>query len=318
MRYETILERLTSYKIPGDWPPTIFLLPEPVMKDIYTCVVENKLLHCIELGTGHGATSCVIAAALEELEEGGHLITIDKTLHLPVNANVLKEHTGIGDNLEFIVNPLGYNWYLADLIEQRTSDGVCEPLFDFCLIDGAHEFEPDALAFTLVACLLKPGGWVVLDDVNFSLRTLPFWQKTHGHLSDRELDTCQIGMVYDYIVKQHPDFTDFHITEGGRVGWTRKKPQDAQSQLAEKDLALEFLQSQLAEKEAQLTEITGTFGWRLLNIYGRFIKYPFLLPIYRLLGLTRAESKKTRSKHSPETELENPEPLLSDKCRAVK
>lgn len=40
----------------------------------------------------------------------------------------------------------------------------------------------------------------------------------------------------------------------------------------------------LAEKEAQLERITSSFGWRLLNFYGR-IKYRYLLPVYRLLRL---------------------------------
>jgi len=231
MKYDTILERLNSYIVPGDWPPSIFLLPENAMRDIYDCIVGNRLRHCIELGTGHGATSCVMAAALEEVGDG-RIVTIDKTLHLPVNANVLKDHTGIGDNLEFVVEPLGYNWYMADLIAKQTLNGVCEPIFDFCLLDGAHEFEPDALAFFLVSKILKPGGWVVLDDINFSLRSMSFWRETHGHLSDRELDSCQIGIVYDYAVKQHPDFADFRITENGRVGWARKT----------------FLESQVTEK----------------------------------------------------------------------
>jgi glycosyltransferase involved in cell wall biosynthesis len=144
-------------------------------------------------------------------------------LHQPVNANVLKEHTGIGDTIEFVVEPLGYNWYLADLIAKQTVDDICQPIFDFCLIDGAHEFEPDALAFFLVSKLLKPGGWVVLDDLNFALRSMSFWRETHGHLSDRELDAFQIGMVFDLAVRQHPHFTDFRVSENGRVGWARKK-----------------------------------------------------------------------------------------------
>lgn len=222
MKYETILESLKSYEVPGNWPASIFLLPEGAMRDIYDCIVENKLQNCVELGTGHGATSCVMAAAIDEIGQG-RVITIDKALHLPTNANVLKEHTGIGDQLEFVLEPLGYNWYLADLIAKQTVDDVCEPIFDFCLLDGAHEFEPDALACFLVAKLLKPGGWLVLDDLNFALRSMSSWKVSHGHLSDRELDVCQMGMVYEHVVKQHPDFSEFKITEDGRLGWARKK-----------------------------------------------------------------------------------------------
>ena len=248
MKFDSILASLKSYIIPGDWPPTIFLLPEGAMRDIYDCVVENRFSQCIELGTGHGATSCVIAAALEELGNG-RIVTIDKTLHQPVNANVLKEHTGIGDTIEFVVEPLGYNWYMADLIAKQTVDGVCEPIFDLCLIDGAHEFEPDALAFFLVSKLLKPGGWVVLDDLNFALRSMSFWRETHGHLSERELDAFQIGMVFDLAVRQHPGFTDFRVSENGRVGWARKKSPKSNAEEQQRNI---FLSAQINSRRPSL------------------------------------------------------------------
>lgn len=62
-----------------------------------------------------------------------------------------------------------------------------------------------------------------MDDVNRNLRMLPYWRETHGHCSDRELDAFQIKMVYDLIVRQHPDFYDFRLIHGGRIGWARKK-----------------------------------------------------------------------------------------------
>jgi hypothetical protein len=35
-------------------------------------------------------------------------------------------------------------------------------------------------------------------------------------------------MVFDLLVRQHPDFTDFKITHNGRIGWARKKSIDKQ------------------------------------------------------------------------------------------
>jgi GT2 family glycosyltransferase/glycosyltransferase involved in cell wall biosynthesis len=56
------------------------------------------------------------------------------------------------------------------------------------------------------------------------------------------------------------------------------------AQVTERDRAIRTLSAQVNYKEAQLTNITGTLGWRLLRIYGRRIKYPYLLPLYRLYG----------------------------------
>jgi GT2 family glycosyltransferase/glycosyltransferase involved in cell wall biosynthesis len=56
------------------------------------------------------------------------------------------------------------------------------------------------------------------------------------------------------------------------------------AQLAEKERETQALAAKVADKEARLREITSTMGWRLLSAYGRRIKYPYLLPLYRLYG----------------------------------
>jgi hypothetical protein len=64
---------------------------------------------------------------------------------------------------------------------------------------------------------------------------------------------------------------------------------------ASRGQALRTLSSQLAEKVAEIDRITNTLGWRLLRWYGK-IKYPYLLPIYRLLGLMSRMKKPVRIK----------------------
>ena len=54
------------------------------MGGIYECIVSNRLRTCLELGSGFGATSCVMGAAAAET--GGRVVTIDISLHQPVNA----------------------------------------------------------------------------------------------------------------------------------------------------------------------------------------------------------------------------------------
>jgi predicted O-methyltransferase YrrM len=220
MKYSDVLEALRSYVVPGGRPPSVFLFPEKGMHDLYDCVVSNKLQNCLELGSGFGATSCVLAAAAAEV--GGTVTTVDLFFNTFVNANMLKAHCGIGNQLETVAEPLGYNWWLADLISKQTTDETCKPIFDLCFLDGAHEWEPDALAACLASKLLKPGGWFVLDDLNFNLRSIPNWKESHGHLSDRELDTFQIAMVWNLIVRQDPSLIVVNVTEGGRIGWARK------------------------------------------------------------------------------------------------
>jgi len=74
------------------------------------------------------------------------------------------------------------------------------------------------------------------------------------------------------------------------------------AQAAARDSMLESLKDQMtdqenlsltmmAEKDAELTRITSSLGWRLLKQYGR-VKYAYLLPIYRFLGLMPKKNKK--------------------------
>ncbi len=56
------------------------------------------------------------------------------------------------------------------------------------------------------------------------------------------------------------------------------------SRALEQEQNLQRLSARISDQKDQLTRINNSLGWRLLSIYGRRIKYPFLLPLYRLYG----------------------------------
>lgn len=262
MTFETILERLKNYRDPSG-QPLLFIIPDATMAEIYQCIVDNRLHACLELGTGYGTTSCIMTAAVEQIG-GGRVTTVDHFLHQPTNVHVLKAHTGMERNPEFVLEKLGYNWYLADLIASRTVEGVCEPLFDFCFLDGAHEWVPDSLAVFLVAKLLKPGGWIVLDDVNFKLRgCYQGWEKDFGHKADRELDTCQVGMVHDLVLRQHPDFCDIRLNEG-RIAWARKSTHTGtRLDFEELETHLGQIKAELQRSQDRISSMESSKFWRM-------------------------------------------------------
>jgi glycosyltransferase involved in cell wall biosynthesis len=49
-----------------------------------------------------------------------------------------------------------------------------------------------------------------------------------------------------------------------------------------------LISARLREQERELQTIRKSLGWRLLDWYGRTIKYPYLLPVYNLLGIDRS------------------------------
>ena len=120
-----------------------------------------------------------------------------------------------------------YDWYLKELIEEQSDNhGNCEPIFDFCYLDGAHNWTIDGLAVFLVEKLLKPGGWLLLDDLEWSYASSPSGAAGPFPLSEGERRQPHMRAVFDLIVRQHPSFTQFKIQDGN-WGWAGKIP-DAQ------------------------------------------------------------------------------------------
>ena len=159
----------------------------------------------------------MIAAALEEIG-GGTITTVDHGPDREHNISELAQVTGMQRFVRAIVYPAGHNWTLMSILREQTTAGRCEPCVDFCYLDGAHEWVTDALAALLAVRLLRPGGWLMMDDLNFKLRgSQPGWEKDHGNKTNEELDTPQIGMVFDLLVKTHPDLERFALTNTGHI-----------------------------------------------------------------------------------------------------
>jgi predicted O-methyltransferase YrrM len=120
---EATLDQLRAFPIPAGWDGELFLLPDVCIRILCDHIRRYKIRSVLELGTGFGTTSCVIAACLEELG-GGKLITVDRHLHQPINVAKLMDHCGIDrDAVEVVVQPSGYNWVLADALESGLFPG---------------------------------------------------------------------------------------------------------------------------------------------------------------------------------------------------
>ena len=200
----------------------LVLLSQETLREIYNCIVATRATDCVELGTGFGATTCVMAAAIEEIG-GGTVTTVDQIVRKPEGVEQLAQLTGLSRHIQAVQHGAGYNWFLMRILRDRTKQGQCEPRFDFCYLDGAHEWEPDALAVLVMAKLLRPGAWMAIDDLNFKLRGChKGWEATYGHRSDEELDTMQVGTVFDLLVKTHPSLEHIMLSNSGHMGWARK------------------------------------------------------------------------------------------------
>jgi predicted O-methyltransferase YrrM len=81
--------------------------------------------------------------------------------------------------------------------------------FDFCYLDAGHSWDTTGFAFFLVARLLKPGGWIIFDDLNWSYARSPKLKDSAAvaAMAEDERTTPQVRRVFELLVKTDPDFT---------------------------------------------------------------------------------------------------------------
>jgi predicted O-methyltransferase YrrM len=182
----------------------------------------------LDLGTGHGVSAAYMAAALEANGEG-RVTTVDAggTAFDPSPEEVL-ERAGLGHRVTVVRAHSSYNWFLKERIEERSdAAGNCDPAYDFCYLDGAKNMNVDGLAVVLVERLLRPGGCLLMDDLDWT------YVKNHwlepagdgrplGPLSEDERKQPHLRAIFDLVVRTHPSFTRC-VVEDEWYGWAYKE-----------------------------------------------------------------------------------------------
>lgn len=185
---------------------------------LYDLIIENGISDILELGIAHGTATCYMAAALSA--RGGGKITAVDLKAVKNSFNPSAEHQvdtfGFSDFVEVHRMKTGYTWFLHDEIQRATKDGICVPRYDLCIIDGPKNWTIDGAAFFMADKLLRDGGWLIFDDYSWTYANADTRRDstdgiTHRSLSDAELKTPQIKSVFDLLVKQHPDYSEFSI-----------------------------------------------------------------------------------------------------------
>lgn len=173
----------------------------------------------LELGTAHGASAAYMAAAVAA-NGGGRVVTVDRYRFEGPAPEETLARAGLGDVVELVRIPhSSYVWWLKEEVERGALDA-----FDFCYLDGQHDFTVDGMAVLLVERVLRAGGWLLLDDLDWTYEagTVPGAER----LSDAERRAPQVRAVFDLVVREHPSFTDTR-EEDGTWGWARKQPGSA-------------------------------------------------------------------------------------------
>jgi predicted O-methyltransferase YrrM len=196
---------------------------------VYDHIRATRPQQALELGTAHGVSAAYIAAAMEANGEG-HLTTVDHrgAAYDPAPEVVLR-NAGLDHRVTIVRDHSSYNWFLKQQIEQASDDaGNCVPRYDFCYLDGSKNWNLDGLAVVLIEKLLRPDGWLLMDDLEWTYDSNPWIipeanGRPLGPMSDSERSEPHLLAVFELIVKQHPSFTHF-VREDAWYGWAQKRP----------------------------------------------------------------------------------------------
>jgi predicted O-methyltransferase YrrM len=185
---------------------------------LYNFVLEHRLTRCLEMGFAHGVATVWIAAALQELG-GGKIISIDNgsAHNRKPSAAELVSKAGLEQYVELHYDESSYNWHIHNNYEKYVSDK-----FDLIFLDGAHNWEVDALAFFLGDRILKQDGWFLFDDIYWAyadsaaLKDLD-WVKA---MSPLMRETQQVRSIWEKLVLTDPNYGNF--LDDGMRGWAQK------------------------------------------------------------------------------------------------
>ena len=233
----------------------------PNAKMLYDFIVRHRLRSVLELGFAHGVSSCFVAAALDEVARRSNsadlagsppprLTTVDLVANKHRDPSIEKLLDGLGLQRYVVVHrrQTGYHWFLHDEIKEQSAGlNRCRPKYDLVIHDCSKDWTQLSSGFFLTDKLLKPGGWIVWDDVRWTYAGADRRRsETHGiphrSMSDAERETPHVKEVVELLAMQQPNYRDFRLVEDG-LGWAWAQKARSADANAEDCKRIEFARS---------------------------------------------------------------------------
>lgn len=160
-------------------------------------ILEHNLTSLLELGFYQGKSTAYLAAILEDRGGPGQITTIDRrkaTLPTPYIHDILGA-LALSHRATVIVEERSFTMALLAMLEANP-----RPQFDLCYFDGAHNWDGTGFAFLLVDKLLRPGGWAVFDDLDWTMDNSPAGEQAYAQHPERERKMKQVRKVWEILV----------------------------------------------------------------------------------------------------------------------
>ena len=168
-----------------------------------------------EVGIGVGATTVELVRNLDGRGE----------LHLFDHESLVQELIGelealpVSDGVRLVGHGNGwrrnesYAWVLATMARDLEQAGRPVEIFDFVYLDGAHAFHHDAPACAVLKRMIKPGGYLVLDDMKWTFNGSPTMNperrpELRESYTDEQLSVPHVGLIVDVLLRTDEEFEE--------------------------------------------------------------------------------------------------------------
>lgn len=99
-----------------------------------------------------------------------------------------------------------YAWQLAIMHQQLREQHAHITIFDFIYFDGAHAFHHDAPACAAAKEMIRPGGYIVFDDMHWTFNKSPTMNPSKNpeirkHYSPEQLSRSHVELVVDLLMR---------------------------------------------------------------------------------------------------------------------
>lgn len=180
--------------------------PLPYMTEDRALKIRELVHECdgrdlLELGFYHGKSSAYFGAILEDRGGAGKLVTIDveRARELDPNIHGLTGKLGLTHRIDARFAKRSYTWEMARMLKDGKG-----PRFDFCYFDGGHTWDLTGFGLLLVDMLLRPGGIVVIDDLNWtiarSMKTNAAAAKSYRSYDEDEKNERGVRLAWNTII----------------------------------------------------------------------------------------------------------------------
>ncbi|ORE97480.1 class I SAM-dependent methyltransferase [Aurantimonas sp. 22II-16-19i] len=162
-----------------------------------------------EVGIGIGATSVALCRALDHR---GSLWLFD------FDNRVNELHADLRElgyrNVEIVGNSRrtfdSYGWTLA-MLTRQARERAPEGMFDFIYLDGGHVYQYDTLAAVCCKELLKSGGYLLVDDYDWTIAKSPTMRPSENpsillDYTETQIELSHVEMICSLLLDVDPAF----------------------------------------------------------------------------------------------------------------